>query len=74
MTARDPLWTPVTWLAVAAATAVAIVLPPATSLAKDPAAPASDYQPDPLSVVREGSGYRYTQAGWIVVHIEGAAV
>jgi hypothetical protein len=27
---------------------------------------------DPATVVRSGPGYRYPQAGWIVVHIEGA--
>ena len=27
---------------------------------------------DPATVVRSGTGYRYPQAGWIVVHIEGA--
>src|SRR5438105_588337 len=35
------------------------------------AAPAADYQPDPKAVERYGSGYRYPQAGWIVLHIEG---
>src|SRR5262245_53725554 len=29
------------------------------------------FQPDPLSVQRYGAGYRYPQAGWIVLHIEG---
>src|SRR5262245_52839757 len=28
-------------------------------------------RPDPLTVQRHGAGYRYTQAGWIVLHIEG---
>src|SRR5947199_6503877 len=32
---------------------------------------AADYQPDPRSVQRHGKGYRYPQAGWIVLHIEG---
>lgn len=31
-----------------------------------------DYIPDPLSVQRFGNGYRYTQKGWTVVHIEGS--
>src|SRR5262249_43136474 len=31
----------------------------------------SDYQPDPKAVQRYGPGYRYPQAGWIVLHIEG---
>jgi hypothetical protein len=30
-----------------------------------------DFQPDPLSVQRYGPAYRYPQAGWIVLHIEG---
>jgi hypothetical protein len=29
------------------------------------------YQPDPASVERFGAAYRYPQAGWIVLHIEG---
>src|SRR5262249_27749552 len=37
-----------------------------------PTPPKSDFAPDPASVIREGAGYRYTQHGWIVVHIEGA--
>ncbi len=37
-----------------------------------PTTPPSDYTPDPASVTREGPGYRYTQSGWVVVHIEGA--
>src|SRR6184192_2928797 len=32
---------------------------------------AADYQPDPRSVQRHGKGYRYPQAGWIVLHVEG---
>jgi hypothetical protein len=30
-----------------------------------------EYGPDPASVQRYGKGYRYPQAGWIVLHIEG---
>src|SRR5262249_55409739 len=44
------------------------LLLPATVLA---GAPTPDFQPDPKSVQRHGSGYRYRQAGWIVLHIEG---
>ena len=29
------------------------------------------FRPDPASVQRFGAGYRYPQAGWIVLHIEG---
>jgi hypothetical protein len=29
------------------------------------------FVPDPLAVIRHGSGWRYPQAGWIVVHVEG---
>jgi hypothetical protein len=41
-----------------------------------PACPAAepvppDFRPDPLSVQRYGPAYRYPQAGWIVLHIEG---
>jgi len=35
------------------------------------AAESTLFRPDPLSVQREGKGYRYPQAGWIVLHIEG---
>src|SRR5712692_4928087 len=31
----------------------------------------ADFRPDPLSVERYGPAYRYPQAGWIVLHIEG---
>lgn len=37
-----------------------------------PSLSATDFVPDPASVMREGPGYRYTQCGWIVLHIEGA--
>src|SRR5438105_2834353 len=33
--------------------------------------PPTDFQPDPKSVRRAGPAYRYPQAGWIVLHIEG---
>src|SRR5271166_6492467 len=29
------------------------------------------FQPDPVSVQRYGPAYRFPQAGWIVLHIEG---
>jgi hypothetical protein len=32
---------------------------------------AADFKPDPKSVQRYGAGYRYPQAGWVVLHIEG---
>lgn len=32
-----------------------------------------DFQPDPATVQRWGAGYRYPQAGWTVLHIEGGA-
>ncbi len=44
------------------------------ALLQAPPAGAADtpaFQPDPLSVQREGRGYRYPQAGWIVLHVEG---
>lgn len=43
----------------------------ALSLALATPALAADFRPDPLSVQRDGPAYRYPQAGWIVVHIEG---
>ena len=33
---------------------------------------AKSFRPDPAAVVRYGPAYRYPQAGWIVLHIEGA--
>src|SRR5712664_1072653 len=33
--------------------------------------PPPDFQPDPKSVQRHGPAYRYPQAGWIVLHVEG---
>jgi hypothetical protein len=32
---------------------------------------ASDYTPDPKALRRHGPAYRYPQAGWIVLHVEG---
>jgi hypothetical protein len=32
---------------------------------------AADFVPDPYSVQRHGPAYRYPQAGWIVLHVEG---
>ena len=45
-----------------------------TLLAVASVAPAAEplFTPDPLSVQRYGPAYRYPQAGWIVLHIEGA--
>jgi hypothetical protein len=39
---------------------------------RQPLASAASFKPDPASVVRYGPAYRYPQAGWIVLHIEGA--
>ena len=50
-------------------TSLAFAATPATG--QYPGPPAADYVPDPVSVTREGAGYRYTQGGWIVLHIEG---
>src|SRR5436190_24081125 len=49
-------------------TALALLWP-ADGLQSAPVA--KDYQPDPKAVERHGKGYRYPQAGWIVLHIEG---
>src|SRR5262249_33676290 len=45
------------------------LLTPTRAPAGDP--PAADYRPDPASVQRYGPAYRYPQAGWIVLHVEG---
>ncbi len=37
----------------------------------DSSSGSTHYRPDPASVQRYGAGYRYPQAGWIVLHIEG---
>jgi hypothetical protein len=42
-----------------------------TAPAKDDSRLAGNYQPDPQAVERYGPAYRYPQAGWIVLHIEG---
>src|SRR5215469_11449799 len=47
---------------------VAIALSPAAAPAGQSTA---DFRPDPLSVQRYGPAYRYPQAGWVVLHIEG---
>ena len=36
-----------------------------------PVSSGAEFVPDPNSVVRYGPAYRYPQAGWIVLHIEG---
>src|SRR5262245_30039921 len=36
-----------------------------------PSSVVETFRPDPSSVQRYGTGYRYPQAGWIVLHIEG---
>src|SRR5206468_2369283 len=43
----------------------------ATASPVAPTARADDFQPDPASVQRHGPAYRFPQAGWIVLHIEG---
>lgn len=50
-------------LTIAIASPAAAALPPAAD---------REFTPDPASVVRHGPGWRYPQAGWVVVHIEGA--
>jgi hypothetical protein len=47
-----------------------IVFPVALAPAQQASAPA-DFSPDPAAVLRYGKGYRFPQAGWIVVHVEG---
>src|SRR6516164_6116482 len=47
-----------------------LCLLPLTARAASTPAP-SAFRADPRTVQRFGAGYRYTQAGWIVLHIEG---
>jgi hypothetical protein len=54
-------------VAVACVTFGFVTVPPARSAGSPPA----DFQPDPKSVQRYGAAYRYPQAGWVVLHIEG---
>ena len=42
-----------------------------TERARGSSAVPPDFRPDPASVQRYGPAYRYPQAGWIVLHIEG---
>jgi hypothetical protein len=42
-----------------------------TPAARADTSPAADFRPDPSTVQRYGPAYRYPQAGWIVLHIEG---
>src|SRR5262249_9806781 len=51
--------------------AAAGVLSPDTLPAAEHSPLSPHFQPDPRSVQRYGKGYRYPQAGWIVLHIEG---
>ncbi|MBX6313525.1 MAG: hypothetical protein IRY99_11505, partial [Isosphaeraceae bacterium] len=47
------------------------VVAPSVAPAAAPRKSEGPYRPDPASVQRYGAGYRYPQAGWIVLHIEG---
>src|SRR5262249_31854674 len=49
---------------------VFVLLTVSASLRAD-STPAPDFKPDPKSVQRYGPAYRYPQAGWVVLHIEG---
>ncbi len=51
---------------------VAVVGGDAISLAAPPIPTRVEFEPDPASVTRHGPAWRYPQAGWHVVHIEGA--
>lgn len=53
------------WLTLALFAGVARAAPP-------PPPPQAGFTPDPASVQRWGAGWRHPQAGWTVVHIEGA--
>ena len=44
----------------------------ATAAERRPLPSAATFRPDPAAVIRYGPAYRYPQAGWVVLHIEGA--
>src|SRR5204863_297076 len=44
---------------------------PGTAPPQRPLASPTEFRPDPRNVQRYGPAYRYAQAGWIVLHIEG---
>lgn len=64
-----------TWWAKSAVNLAAVALAVLSAVplwgAPPAASPATAFIPDPASVTREGPGWRYPQAGWYVVHIEG---
>ncbi|QEH31642.1 Phospholipase B [Aquisphaera giovannonii] len=71
---RAIVWT---WLAAFAALGAGVAAgepTPASNATPSPVklpAVAREFRPDLAGVQRHGKGYRYPQAGWIVVHIEG---
>jgi len=50
-------------------TAVCLVI--IASICASSVAATQPFAPEPASIQREGPGYRYPQAGWIVCHVEG---
>ena len=59
-------------LLILAAAVSAFVLPNTITLTAPPNPTATAFDPDPASVTRHGPAWRYPQAGWHVVHIEGS--
>ncbi len=59
------------WSAVVLLLGVMVPAPLAVAGSRDGASSAQPFRPDPASVERFGAGYRYPQAGWVVLHIEG---
>jgi hypothetical protein len=57
------------WFLVALASSSAL-LPLAPAAAPEPSAP-PEHRPKADEVERHGPAYRYTQAGWVVLHVEG---
>src|SRR5438105_3186075 len=53
------------------AVALALLCAALSARPADAGASPPDFKPDPRSVQRYGPAYRYPQAGWIVLHIEG---
>ncbi|HEX3870323.1 MAG TPA: hypothetical protein VHV77_07805, partial [Pirellulales bacterium] len=51
---------------------VLLTLPTFAVAETPPLGSSADFKPDPATVTRHGAGWKYPQAGWIVLHIEGS--
>ena len=50
---------------------LALLVASTAAFGADPAPVRQEYGPDPVTVRRYGPAYRYPQAGWVVLHVEG---